>query len=429
MRNADAWRELWKSRIVLLGADERWQRLADAAFFYLNTSVHSSSLASTNIFGLAQWGDYHYYYGHVMWDIENFAFPAVLLSQPHAARALLDFRTRSLERARCNALQWGYRGAQFPWQAGPLHGEEAAPQLGDAAMYEHHVSMGVAHAFAQYATATGDERFRREQAWPVVSEVAEWIVSRVKPSERGYEIRRAMGIAERSEPSDNVGYVNMSAAVALDDAITIARQLGHPAPESWGRIRRGLVLPMRGDVILDHDGYRRNMEKGATPAVLCGLFPLGYPASPDVRRATTDFYLAMADDYVGSPMLSALYGAWAAQAGDRVQAIRLFDEGYAKFVSPRFMNTHEYRQDRFPEQPVAGPFTANIGAFLTSLLYGLTGLRIDGDDPSQWPRHAPTMPDGWDGIEVEQIWVRGRSAHLTARHGTPRATLEFAAVC
>jgi len=171
------------------------------------------------------------------------------------------------------------------------------------------------------------------------------------------------------------------------------------------------------------------MEKGATPAVLCGLFPLGYPASPDVRRATTDFYLAMADDYVGSPMLSALYGAWAAQAGDRVQAIRLFDEGYAKFVSPRFMNTHEYRQDRFPEQPVAGPFTANIGAFLTSLLYGLTGLRIDGDDPSQWPRHAPTMPDGWDGIEVEQIWVRGRSAHLTARHGTPRATLEFAAAC
>src|SRR6478752_2065451 len=105
--NADAWRELWKSRIVLLGADERWQRLADAAFFYLNTSVHSSSLASTNILGLAQWGDYHYYYGHVMWDIEKFAFPAVLLSQPHAARALLDFRTRSLDAARCNALQWG----------------------------------------------------------------------------------------------------------------------------------------------------------------------------------------------------------------------------------------------------------------------------------------------------------------------------------
>ena len=63
--NRSAWRELWKGRILLIGADERWQRLADAAFIYLNCSAHQSSPASTSIFGLATWHDYHYYYGHV----------------------------------------------------------------------------------------------------------------------------------------------------------------------------------------------------------------------------------------------------------------------------------------------------------------------------------------------------------------------------
>jgi trehalose/maltose hydrolase-like predicted phosphorylase len=274
--NRDEWRELWRGRIVLVGAERRWQALADAAFFYLQTSVHPSSLASTNIFGLAQWPNYHYYYGHVMWDIETFALPVLLLTHPAAARALLDYRRRSLEGARFNAQLWGYRGAQFPWESSPLHGEEAAPQLGTAAMYEHHVSMDVAHAFAQYAQATGDHRFLREQAWPVLSDVGEWITSRAVRSSRGYEIRRAMGIAEREEPSDNVAFVNMAACVALDDAIWAAEELGQPVPQAWRAVRRGLVIPMDGDVILDHDGYHPGIEKGATPAALCGLFPLGF---------------------------------------------------------------------------------------------------------------------------------------------------------
>ena len=70
-----AWAELWKGRIRLHGADARWQALADAALFYLFSSTHVASPASTSIFGLATWHDYHYYYGHVMWDIETFVVP------------------------------------------------------------------------------------------------------------------------------------------------------------------------------------------------------------------------------------------------------------------------------------------------------------------------------------------------------------------
>jgi len=201
--NAAEWDELWKGRVLLQGADEQWQALADAAFYYLNTSVHPSSPSSTSIFGLAQWHDYHYYYGHVMWDVETFSVPPLLLLQPTAARALLDYRSRVVDAASNNAKLNGRRGIQFPWESGMALGEESSPGPGTGAWHEDHVSLDVALAFAQYAHATGDASFLRAQAWPVLQGVAEWLCSRVDPTRRGYEILRGMGIAERKEPSDN----------------------------------------------------------------------------------------------------------------------------------------------------------------------------------------------------------------------------------
>jgi hypothetical protein len=124
-------------------------------------------------------------------------------------------------------------------------------------------------------------------------------------------------------------------------------------------------------------------------------------------------------------MLSALYGVWAARQGRRSEATRLFEEGYAKFVSDPFTNTHEYRTDKFPDQPVAGPFSANMGGFLLGCLYGLTGIRPGPGAPDTWCDRGVTMPDAWDGIEVERIWVRGKPATLTARHGDESASLTF----
>ncbi len=167
-RNRALWDELWKSRIVLHGAGEYWQGLTDAAFFYLNASVHPSSPSSTSIFGLATWHDYHYYYGHVMWDIEAFAIPPLSVLQPPAAHALLDYRWRNLAGARRNAQLFGRRGLQFPWESAPGSGEEAAPLPGTAAWHEDHVSLDVAHAFAFLAATTGDEAFARLKAWPVL---------------------------------------------------------------------------------------------------------------------------------------------------------------------------------------------------------------------------------------------------------------------
>lgn len=412
--NRAEWDELWKGRILLHGADRNWQQLADAAFFYMNTSVHAGSPSSTSMFGLATWHDYHYYYGHVMWDIESFAVPPLMLLQPEAAEALLEYRMLSLDGARRNAQAMGRRGLQFPWESAPASGQEAAPSPGTAAWHEDHVSLDVALAFARYAQASGDGNFLRDKAWPVLSGVADWIVSRAHRGRKGWEIRRSMGIAERKQESDNEAFTLLSARTVLRAALEAAETLGRPEGVQWRAVAAHLKLPLREGILTSHDGFRRNEEKAATPSPLMGVFPLDV-LDEQTGRATLDYYLPLARDYIGSPMLSAFYGVWAARRGDRRLALKLLDEGYGRFVTGRFLQTLEYRPDKFPDQPQAGPFFANMGGFLLSLLLGFPGLKVGGGGIEDWPQHDVVLPAGWKVIEVERVWLHGRPMRLIAR--------------
>jgi trehalose/maltose hydrolase-like predicted phosphorylase len=426
--NRRAWEELWRGRIVLMGADPRWQGMADAAFYYLHASAHEASLSSTAMFGLAYWPNYHYYWGHVMWDIETFAFPALLLTDPEAARALLAYRFERARGAEQNAAMNGYRGLQFPWASSPRHGDETNRIDAPLIIFEQHVNMSVANAFAQFVHATGDQDFLREQAWPIIRGVANWLGSRVCESERGVEIRETVGIAEENGPVDNNAYVNMAAAVVLREAAAFARQLDRPGAAEWDRMARRMFVPMdeARQVIYNHEHFdpRDKGTAAATPEALGGFFPFSYEVDEALERATITFALDRVDPYIGRPMLNAPLGVYAAWLGDRHRSAQLFEAGYADYVMEPFRETSEFSLKKFPDKPRAGPMFANLGGFLTSCLYGLPGLRLDSGPPSGWCRRPVVMPESWEGIEVERLWVRGRPAHLYARQGMERARLE-----
>jgi trehalose/maltose hydrolase-like predicted phosphorylase len=425
--NRAAWTELWKGRILIDADDDRWQRLSDAAFFYLNSSVHPSAPASTSIYGLAQWSDYHYYYGHVMWDIETFTVPPLLLLQPDAARGLLDYRVRTMQAARHNARLHGRQGLQFPWESGPRHGEETAPGAGKASWHEDHVSLDIAWAFAQFAHATGDRRFMEDDASRVLYGVADWLVSRVRATPDGFDIPRTMGIAERKRAADDDAFTVMAAKIVLDEAIRCADRLGDSVRDIWRQVAEGLqvrVSPRTG-AVMSHDGYHPGEEKGATPGPLAGLFPYWFSLDPEIEQATLRYYLDLAPGYIGSPMLSPLYGVWACWAGDRRLATRLLIEGYAELVGERFLQTLEQSPTKMPDKPPSGPFFANLGGFLSGLLYGLPGIRVSDGDPATWPSRPVVLPAGWRSIEVERAWIHERPARIVATHGADRATIEF----
>ena len=427
VENRGAWEEIWKGRIKLIGAGARWQSLSDAAYYYLHASAHSSSLFSTSMFGLAYWPNYHYYRGHVMWDIEAFTFPTLLLTAPESAYALLEYRAQRLTAAERNAALHGYRGLQFPWASGPRHGEEVIRLSAPHLVFEQHVSLSVARAFAQYVHATGDDDYLREKAWPVLEGVANWLVSRAIKTDRGYELKEVIGIAEQTDPVDNNAYMNMAASVVLREAAGFARRLNRADAQRWDRMADAIHVPIdntRG-YIRNHDRYSAE-ERGpaaSTPEALAGIFPMDYPVEPQLERATIDFYLGRAGEYVGRPMLSALLGVYAARAGDRTESLRWFERGYADFIEDPFMETNEFSLKRFPDKPRVGPFMANLGGFLMSCLYGLTGLVLSAAEPAAWFTRPVVLPEGWDAIEVDRLFVRGRPARLLARHGENRASL------
>lgn len=70
-------------------------------------------------------------------------------------------------------------------------------------------------------------------------------------------------------------------------------------------------------------------------------------------------------------------------------------------------------------------FLTNPAGFLMSLYYGLTGLQVGSGEPQTWAKHPIVMPEGWDAIEVERLWIRGRPMRLSALHGDKQAQLEW----
>jgi trehalose/maltose hydrolase-like predicted phosphorylase len=412
--NRTAWAEVWKGRVHILGAAQHWQDISDAAFFYLHSSMHPASPQSVAAFGLS---GQPLYQGHIFWDAETFLFPPLLLTAPRTARAMLDYRSQRLPSARNNAALQGYDGILFPWESS-LYGDEVTPYQSASGWQEQHVNMAVAVAFAQYVYATGDTMFLREQAWPVLRGVAEWIVSRVTHTTAGYTIRNVMGADELTANVTDNAYTNMLVAVALREAGQCATMLGLRPPAIWQTIATRMVVPLdvTTQAILKHSGDT-GADHRAVPEVLAAFFPFGYRTEPHITAATYKRYLDPIDRYLGHPMFSALCGLWAARTGDRVRARELFERGIQAFVVPPFHSFSEWGSGANP------CFLTNPAGFLLALMYGLTGIELDAGVPEAWGKHPIVMPDGWDGILIERVWVHNQPVSLGAYHGEAQMRL------
>lgn len=305
-----------------------------------------------------------------------------------------------------------------------MHGEEVTP--GSSAPTKGHATLDVALAFASFVHATGDLDYLRRTAWPVIHAVAEWTESRVERTRRGYEIREMTGPAEANPPRNNNAFVNMAAGALMREAIDFAEVLGEEPRRLWREIAKGLVLPAatHGRHIPNYDDYRVDQLKAGTPEAAAGIFPVGYRVPPAVEEATFRFAVKeQAPRYVGTAMLSAFLPYYAARAGLPEQAAELLETGYGNFINEPFYETDEFTNTA-ANMPRTGPMFANIGGFLTTLLYGYPGLRLGAGSPDTWSERPVVMPAGWKAIHVERLWVHGEGRSLTAVAGGPAAILE-----
>ena len=61
-----------------------------------------------------------------------------------------------------------------------------------------------------------------------------------------------------------------------------------------------------------------------------------------------------------------------------------------------------------------GDYVTGHGSLLQTAMLGFTGLRFSAGD---WRRYPAALPEGWDRIEIDRVWVRGEPLRLVAEHG------------
>lgn len=283
--NRRAWAELWQSRIKITG-DTGSQQTLDAAFFYLHSSLHRSNQTGMPPFGLSQ---HAYYYGHSFWDTESWCLSPLTLTAPETARSLVEYRVRGLHVGRRLADLYGYRGAQFPWEAAQTDGAAVCPTFAGTGWLEQHITPDVALGVWEYQTATQDEGFLREGAWPLLEAVANWIVSRGMFTRRGFEIRHIMGPDEGVLDTNNNAYMNLISKMVLAAAVQCAAKVGTTAPAAWKKAHDEMVMPLdaaRG-IMLPYDHAEPGPQYSLNSLALLAVHDP--PVNTDVLRRTFDY--------------------------------------------------------------------------------------------------------------------------------------------
>jgi len=176
------------------------------------------------------------YHGHFFWDTEVFSLPFLVYTQPQIARALLEFRIRTLPQARARAAEMNEDGALFPWRT--INGEEASPYF-PAGTAQYHINADIALALVRYLRATGDRSLLLDGGAELLIETARlWLsLGAYVPAQGGaFCINEVTGPDEYTALVNNNAYTNLMARAHLREAARIADELAREEPAAWDRI-------------------------------------------------------------------------------------------------------------------------------------------------------------------------------------------------
>lgn len=214
---------VWAHGSIELDGDAELQHALRYGLFQLHQNTACSDDRGIPAKGLTGPG----YNGHTFWDTEVFLLPVLTYCAPRHAEAALRWRVSTLPQAQAKARRLGLSGAAFPWRT--IAGEECSSYL-PAGTAAFHVNADIAHAAVRHVEATGDERFEREVAVPLLVETARLWVSLGHHDERRdgrFSIDGVTGPDEYSALVDNNLYTNLMAQANLRAAADAVEKHGH----------------------------------------------------------------------------------------------------------------------------------------------------------------------------------------------------------
>ncbi|NWX30859.1 PGGHG glucosidase, partial [Notiomystis cincta] len=344
------------------------------------------------------------YWGHVFWDQDTWIFPNILLLYPEAARAILQYRIRTLEGARRNAQVQGYEGAKFPWESAAT-GREVCPEE-IYGVQEIHVTGDVLMAFEQYYSTTQDQKlFREDGGWELVEAVAQYWCSRMEWSEEEqlYHIRGVMPPDEYHSQVDNSAYTNAVAQRSLNFAADIARDLLLMVPEKWEDCARKIKVPFdeKRKYHPEYDGYSPGEPVKQADVVLLG-FPLMHPMSAEVRRNDLEMYEPVTDP-AGPSMSWTMFAMGWLELKELQRAQSQLEKCFSNITEPFKVWVEN------SDGSGAVNFLTGMGGFLQVILFGFTGFRITRSSLL----FDPAFPDDITKLKITSVSYLGNKLEVT----------------
>jgi len=332
------------------------------------------------------------YNGHIFWDSELWMFPPLLVFNQGIANSLLNYRFDRLKKAQQKAANFGFKGAMFPWESDDT-GEEATPAWALTGTFEHHVTADVGIAFWNYYRVTNDLLWLKEKGFPVMSEVANFWVSRAEKKEDGsYSIQNVVGADEFAPNVDDNAFTNGSVKTALGYAIKAATLLGIKADPKWKEVAEHLKFNYFGNgVMKEHRDYKGEIIKQADVNLLA--YPLELVTDEKTVKSDLEYYeplISKEGPAMGLSVLSVIY----ARLGNSEKAFDLFKRSYIPNKRPPFGALAESATSNNPY------FATGAGGMLQAVIFGFGGLHFTETGIIET---KPCLPKTWKKLEIKGV--------------------------
>ncbi|EFV14834.2 discoidin domain-containing protein [Segniliparus rugosus] len=376
------WADLWASDIVTPG-DQDFQSWIHSSFYALYSSVRAGARWSVPPAGLSS-DDYA---GWLFWDADTWIFPTLLATHPELASAVVDMRANALDQAKENAKAFGYQGAVYPWNSGPAM--RCPPNRYKCDWYEEHLENEIALAQWQYYAATGDKNWLARSGAPVITSIADYLVSRIGPPDADgrYHYRKAAGADEYVENIDDHALAVAGAKNTLHLAQRVREALGQRGDPRWAETADRLAMPpdIAPGVPAEYEGYAGKQIKQADTVLLS--YPFDYRGPGYDEQATVDYYFPRTDP-TGPNMTNGMGAILEAQLGRPGCATDTFlDQASGPYVKGPFAMSAEVAPDTaggkldpvWGRNEAAWIFVTGQASFLQALLIAPTGARFDED--------------------------------------------------
>lgn len=391
------WNKLWEGDIIIEG-DLESQQDVRLALYHLYAFGRGDSDLSIPPMGLSLQTPYN---GHIFWDTELWMFPPLLIFNQDIARSLVNYRFDRLEPAKRRALNYGYRGAMFPWESDDT-GEEATPPFALTGPFEHHITADIAIAFWNYYRVTQNKKWLIQKGYPLMKEVADFWVSRVtKNNDGSYSINNVVGANEFAPNVNDNAFTNGAAITALEFAVKAAEEIGEISNPEWQLVSEKIkILKMKDGITKEHENYNGEIIKQADVNLLS--FPLNIINEKTAILKDLKYYepkLSKEGPAMGKSIFSVLY----ARQGDATNAYRLFKESYVPNQQAPFGALSEVATSNFSY------FATGAGGMLQSVLFGFAGLDITDDGIIQ---KKPILPKEWKSLTIKGVGINKKTYRI-----------------